>query len=157
MYAKPLDVITRFTDREVSQVLGTPEPDLADQRLIAACTDAAAMADDYLAQAYRLPLSAVPQSLVNYTAVIARYKLHDDQREGGEGGKSRMRLDYEDAIQWLERVAGGQVALFSSNDDSHGVDTANAPHAVKASSRIAVVASPVVFTDAKLGKMRVIR
>lgn len=157
MYAKPLDVITRFKERELSQVLETQEPDLGDPRLIAACKDAAAIADDYLAEAYRLPLSQTPQSLVNYTAIIARYKLHDDQREGGEGGKSRVRLDYEDAIKWLERVAKGEVSLFSSGQDNNGVDTSSAPHAVKASSRIAVVASPVAFTDKVLGKMRVIK
>lgn len=156
MYAKPFDVITRFTEREVGQVLGAEAPDLGDPRLIAACEDAAAIADDYLAEAYRLPLSQTPQSLVNYTAIIARYKLHDDQREGGDGGKSRVRLDYEDAIKWLERVAKGEVSLFSS-EKGKAVDTSSAPHAVKASSRIAVVASPVAFTDKVLGKMRVIK
>lgn len=155
MYASPEAVIQRFKAQEITQVLGTDTPDANHPRLVAACEDAAAIADDYLREVYQLPLRTVPASLVAYTAVIARYKLHDDQREGGDQGTSRLRRDYEDAIKWLQQVASGDVSLV--NPARPASETPKSPHHVNAVSRMAVVASPVVYTDQRLGQMYVVR
>ena len=154
MYAQPQDLIARFTTREMGQVLGTP--DVADSRhprLVAACEDAAAIADGYLSRAYPLPLRTVPAALVSATADIARYRLHDDQvREGGDTGKTTIRLRYEDAVRWLEAVADGKVALFPGNA-GEGDSAPQSPFPLRGNHRIAVVASPVIFDQATLDRM----
>lgn len=159
MYATPSDVITRIKEREMEQVQESDLPDPADLRLIAFCKSMSSDADTFIAKAYPLPLPSVPDALVQRVADMVRYKMHPDQRESGEDGKSRVRIDYEDAIEWLKDIANGDRVLVFDNDSggSVGVDTSSSPHAVKTSSRIAVVASPVAFTDKVLGKMRVIK
>lgn len=158
MYAQPQDIIDRFGAREVQQVLeadqkGTPDPQNA--RLLAACADAAALADTYIARAHPLPLPSVPVALVSVTADIARYRLHDDQiKEGGDTGKTTIRLRYEDALQWLSDVAAGKVQLFPGDNDQRKPDS---PLPLTGNHRIAVVSSPVVFDQATLDKMDMVR
>ena len=154
MYAQPQDIIDRFGAREVRQVLES-DPDPQNARLLAACTDAAALADTYLARAHPLPLPSVPVALVSVTADIARYRLHDDQiKEGGDTGKTTIRLRYEDALQWLADVAAGKVQLFPGDNDQRKPDS---PLPLTGNHRIAVVSSPVVFDQATLDKMDMVR
>lgn len=151
MYATPDDLITRFTAREISSLLEGGQAASSDARLIAACRDAAAIADSYLAQALVLPLSDIPAALIAATADIARYRLHKDQvKEGGEDGKTTLRLRYEDAIKWLEAVAKGEISIFSIQRQSTEPE---APLPMRKSPRIAVVSSPVVFDQRTLEKM----
>lgn len=154
MYAVPEDLITRFGEREMGQLSQTPDAvDANHPRLLAACEDAAAIADGYLSRAHHLPLRSVPAALVSATADIARYRLHDDQvREGGEGGKTTIRLRYEDALRWLEAVADGKVSLFPGKP-GQGDGAPQSPFPLRGNHRIAVVASPVIFDQATLDRM----
>lgn len=153
MYATPQDIIDRFGAREVRQVLES-DPDPQNARLLAACADAAALADTYLARAHPLPLPTIPAVLVSATADIARYRLHDDQiKEGGDEGKTTIRLRYEDALKWLEAVAAGKVQLFPGSEQR----TPDSPLPLTGNSRIAVVSSPVVYDQATLDKMDMVR
>ena len=158
MYAEPRDLIIRFTAKEFETLLGLERgvaPDESDQRLIAACIDAAAIADSYLGRVITLPLTSIPAALVAATADIARYRLHKDQvKEGGDEGKTTIRLRYEDAIKWLELVAEGKTALFAGKEMTAEPD---APFPMRKNSRIAIVASPVVFDQGTLGKMDAVR
>ena len=152
MYATPQDLIDRFGAREVKQVLET-DPDPQNARLLAACADAA-LADTYLARAHPLPLLTIPAVLVSATADIARYRLHDDQiKEGGDEGKTTIRLRYEDALKWLEAVAAGKVQLFPGSEQR----TPDSPLPLTGNHRIAVVSSPVVYDQATLDRMDMVR
>ena len=132
MYAQPQDIIDRFGAREVKQVLEA-DPDPQNARLLAACADAAALADTY----------------------IARYRLHDDQtKEGGDTGKTTIRLRYEDALKWLTDVAAGKVQLYPGSGDNRKPDS---PLPLTGNHRIAVVSSPVVYDQATLDKMDMVR
>ena len=158
MYATPQDLIDRFEAREMQQVLeGDPQgaPDPQNARLLAACADAAALADTYLSRAHPLPLPTVPAVLVAATADIARYRLHKDQtKEGGDEGKTTIRLRYEDAMKWLEAVAAGKVQLYPGSGDNRKPDS---PLPLTGNHRIAVVSSPVVYDQATLDKMDMVR
>ena len=143
MYAAPEDLVTRFGEREMAQIAGDAAP--TNSKLLAACLDAAQLADSYLSRAVVLPLATVPAVLVGVCADIARYRLHDDQtKEGGETGKTTMRMRYEDAIQWLEGVAAGTY-------------DPKAPHPLTGNHRIAIVSPPVVFDQVTLDKMDAVR
>ena len=96
----------------------------------------------------------MPAVLVGVCADIARYRLHDDQmKEGGDQGKTTMRMRYEDAIKWLEGVAAGTILLFPKERQADP----KAPHPLTGNHRIAVVAPPVVFDQATLDKMDAVR
>ena len=152
MYAAPQDLITRFGEREMAQIAGDTAP--TNAKLLAACLDAAQLADSYLSRAVVLPLAAVPAMLVGVCADIARYRLHDDQmKEGGDQGKTTMRMRYEDAIKWLEGVAAGTILLFPKERQADP----KAPHPLTGNHRIAVVAPPVVFDQTTLDKMDAVR
>ena len=152
MYATPEDLVTRFGEREMAQIAGDAAP--TNAKLLAACLDAGQLADSYLSRAVVLPLATVPAVLVGVCADIARYRLHDDQtKEGGETGKTTMRMRYEDAIKWLEGVAAGTILLFPKERQADP----KAPHPLTGNHRIAVVAPPVVFDQATLDKMDAVR
>jgi phage gp36-like protein len=72
---------------------------------------ASRLADSYLRARYALPLSSWDESLTRAVAAIAAYDLmavrgYDPAR----GADEVLRLRYEDAIRWLERVAAGGVS-----------------------------------------------
>ena len=72
---------------------------------------ASRLADSYLRARYALPLSSWDEALTRAVAIIAAYDLmavrgYDPAR----GADEVLRLRYEDAIRWLERVAAGAVS-----------------------------------------------
>jgi phage gp36-like protein len=72
---------------------------------------ASRLADSYLRARYVLPLTAWDEALTRAVAAIAAYDLmavrgYDPAR----GADEVLRLRYEDAIRWLERVAAGAVS-----------------------------------------------
>lgn len=147
---QPRDLIQRFGERELLQLLGGEVLDEQHPRLQTACADAMALANSYLQRAYVLPLTHMPAVLVAICADIARFRLHHDQiREGGEQGKSALRLRYEEALQFLENVASGKLCLFNSSQST----APTAPLPLHRHHRVAVVASPTVYTQATLDKM----
>jgi phage gp36-like protein len=107
-YATLADLIARYGDRELVQLTdradppaGLIDPDVAAKAL----TDASAMIDSYLGQAYTLPLATTPSVLVETCQSIARYKLHPGE------ATDRVRTDYTDALKWLGQIAKGQASL----------------------------------------------
>ena len=115
MYAQPQDIIARFGAREVRQVLES-DPDPQNARLLAACADAAALADTYIARAHPLPLPSVPAGLAD--------------------------------------VAAGKVQLYPGSGDNRKPDS---PLPLTGNHRIAVVSSPVIYDQATLDKMDMVR
>jgi phage gp36-like protein len=83
---------------------------------------ASRLADSYLRARYALPLTAWDEALTRAVAAIAAYDLmavrgYDPAR----GADEVLRLRYEDAIRWLERVAAGEVTpeVEDSTPDVH--------------------------------------
>lgn len=75
--------------------------DKVTQSLISASREA----DSYLRNRYATPIAPTPFELKQPVMAIARYRLSNLDRE------SRIRLDYEDAIRFLQQVAKGLATL----------------------------------------------
>lgn len=107
-YATLQNLIDSYGERDLVQLTdrANPPAGLIDQAVAEkALSDASAIIDSYLLQAYALPLATTPAVLVETCQTIARYKLYPD------AAPERVRTDYADAIKWLERVATGRAGL----------------------------------------------
>lgn len=121
MYAAATDMIAAFGEHEViactdREGQGVIDALVLDTALISASNEA----DSYLARRYELPLPVVPAALKSVVCDIARYRLTGGQVLETDPIKDRYKL----AIDWLRRLADGEVSLPEltppANDD-HGV------------------------------------
>lgn len=85
---------------------------------------ASSLADGYLRQRYALPLSAFCPDLTRAVCAIAAYDLlsvrgYDPVAE--DNGNIRVR--YEDAIKWLERVASSEISPDIEDSAPTGEDS----------------------------------
>ena len=96
-----------------AQPLANPpaDPPVLDTAAIdAAIQGATDEIDSYVMQRYRLPLTAAPAARLKRRCVdMAMYKLAISV--SGDDDLKRMR--YEDALEWLEKVASGDALLES--------------------------------------------
>lgn len=76
----------------------------------AALAAASSLADSYLASRFSLPLTKWGDDLRRAVCLIAAYDLMTRRGYNPEGGDANLRLRYDDAIRWLERVADGRIA-----------------------------------------------
>ncbi|MBU1193967.1 MAG: DUF1320 domain-containing protein [Proteobacteria bacterium] len=97
------DEIIRFTDDTGA---GTINTDVTDK----AISGADALIDSYLASRYSVPVTPVPDILLNFAVDIAIYKICSRRSQAPE----EVRTKYEDAIKWLEKVASGKVKISSA-------------------------------------------
>jgi phage gp36-like protein len=107
-YATQQDFINAFQEREAIMLTNLDRPNaiaVDSAPLNKALADASALIDDYCGQRYLLPLSPLPVTVNRYCLDIARYML--DRIRSRED----VRLRYEDAIKFLEKVAKGLVSL----------------------------------------------
>ena len=95
------------------------------------------LADGYLARQLTLPLSEWGDDLRRHVCAIAAYDLMTQRGYNPEGGDSNLRLRYEDAVRWLERVASGTVRPAVTDSTP--------------TSSTAMPSGPVVRTSSKRG------
>lgn len=86
----------------------------------AALSAASSVADGYLASRYTLPLTSWGDDLRRAVCLIAAYDLMTRRGYNPEGGDEQLRLRYEDAIRWLERVADGKVTPPAEDSSTAG-------------------------------------
>jgi phage gp36-like protein len=101
VYATRLDLEQRYGADEVAQRESMLPAGAVDRML----SDADATINGYLANRYALPLSVVPDNLVQVASALARYSLL------GDSAIERARDDFRDAMAWLRDVAAGRVLL----------------------------------------------
>lgn len=75
----------------------------------AALEAASKVADGYLGSAFVLPITAHGEDLTRAVVAIAVYDLMTRRGYNPDGTDSNIRLRYEDAIRWLDRVAAGRL------------------------------------------------
>jgi phage gp36-like protein len=107
-YCTVADLSGRFGEAELIQLTASGQgPGAGVDSAVAALAihDATAEIDGYLARRYTLPLTAPGANLVRIACDIARYRLYED------AAPDTVRQRYEQAIRYLERVAGGGLDL----------------------------------------------
>ncbi|CDH07229.1 conserved hypothetical protein [Xenorhabdus bovienii str. oregonense] len=108
MYATQHDMILAFGERECRSLCDPEMTGQIDEQVMkAALTRASAEIDGYLVGRYATPWPDTPRILVGRCGDIARYHLTTAHRIMSE----EIRLRYEDAIRFLEKVAAGQISL----------------------------------------------
>lgn len=131
-YATAADLYQRFDESEISALAsrgggeGVSSFDVIDAALVGADN----LIDGYVSAQYALPLATTPPLLTDLACVIARYRLWKDR------ASEQVRLDYEDAISTLKRIAGGTVRLPVASGGT-----------AAAQGAIAVYGRAQVFTD----------
>lgn len=118
LYATPESLIKRYTLDVLLSIARNDERQLDESKVNEALEDASQTIDSYLAGRYRLPLNAVPSVLERHCCYIARYFLEKNR------ATDQARLDYEDSIRFLEKVASGTISLGLSDMDE-SVETDN--------------------------------
>ncbi len=135
MYCAKDDLIARYGEEEMLDLLEDSDGNLDQVMLDQALADTAALIDGYLAEVCTLPLAPVPPLLVRISCEICRYYLYDDAVTDQVAGR------YKAALKLLEQLAAGKLSLPSItgsalNESSPDLAQSSAP--------------PVVFDDGKL-------
>lgn len=116
-YCTVQDMQTRFGDYELIQLTNPGGTDIDTLPLDQAISDAAAEIEIYLGGRYSLPLDPVPTGLNRIACNMARYYLHDlDKPEP-------IETAYKNAIDFLKRVAKGEISLGIATDGSQAQQT----------------------------------
>lgn len=108
-YATALDMVDAFGWSEMRDLTDTGEPRLDDVNQVVlgkALQDASDMIDGYLVGRYALPFANAPQVLRVHCRGLARYLLMTHTPD------ERAKGDFAAAMQYLQRVAAGSIALL---------------------------------------------
>lgn len=105
-YAALSDLLERYEERELVQLTDDAGAGTIDQaRVDRALTAATATIEGYLAGTYQLPLSRVPDNLIDICCEIARFKLwRTTPPDNVEKGNSA-------ALKTLEQIAKGLIKI----------------------------------------------
>ncbi|ECM1814043.1 DUF1320 domain-containing protein [Salmonella enterica subsp. enterica serovar Newport] len=115
MYAVVADMVQRFGERHCAELTRAPRDGIDEAVMTNALIQASAEIDGYLVALYPTPWPDTPRILVGRCCDIARYQL----TTAGRPLTDEIRLRYEDAIRFLEKVAAGTIRL--GRDDSGSV------------------------------------
>lgn len=109
-YCAKADLVKRFGDREISDLLDRDNDGAEDTRALeSAISDADALIDGYLSARYAVPLSSVPALIVSISCDLTRYKLWDDR------APEEVRKRYQDALSQLRDISKGVLSLPSTS------------------------------------------
>lgn len=104
-----MDATLRGLDRASFPADDVAIADAALARITDAVNDADALIDGFLAKrGYALPLATVPNIIVNWSRVIARYYLHQDRIS--DASTDPIARDYRDALKLLQLTADGKFS-----------------------------------------------
>lgn len=112
-YCTPADLGVFGVNAQALEDLPIPEN---EQGPIAA---ASARIDSYLRAQYVLPLTRVGQDIREACAIIAAYRVLSVRglKPGENPEDANIRLQYEDTIKWLEKIAAGSVSPDVDDSD----------------------------------------
>lgn len=110
-YASQADMVLAFGDAELIQLTDRANPPVGaiDSSVLARALAAAdALANNYLATRYQVPLAATPAVLMEACCDIARYEL---TRGPGLRATEEIEKRYAQRIAWLRDLALGRATL----------------------------------------------
>lgn len=103
LYCEPSDIWTH----------GIPKPAVQNvplEQLAEKCLSASDEAAGYLASAYELPMVSWGNDLRKHVARMATYELMSSRGYKPDSGKDdQIRMGYDDALKWLNRIAAGHL------------------------------------------------
>jgi phage gp36-like protein len=93
--------------------------------IVAALDAASSLAGGYLAKQFTLPLASWGDDLRRVVCMVAAYDIIGANRgfNPENGSDITLRVRYEDAIRWLERVAAGDIVpidIIDATPDEDG-------------------------------------
>jgi phage gp36-like protein len=110
-YATINDLVERFGAVELARLTtpdGQPVDVVVTDTAQRALDDSTGVIDSYLRKRYATPMPTPPAEIVRACAILARYDLSfGEQKEPSE----QVRLQRKEVIDWLDRVAKGEVLL----------------------------------------------
>ncbi len=117
-YASPSDLARLGVGAAATAGISTAD-------IVAALDAASSLAGSYLSAQFTLPLLSWGDDLRRCVCMIAAYDLIGGNRgfNPEQGADVTLRLRYEDAIKWLERVAAGTIVptgIVDSDADTDG-------------------------------------
>lgn len=114
-YATQADMQLAFGDAELIQLTDRSGAlDAIDASVLARALAAAdALADNYLAVRYTVPLASTPAVLVEACCDIARYEL---TRGPGLRATEEIEKRYTQRVAWLRDVAAGRATLGAATE-----------------------------------------
>ncbi len=110
-YAQMADMVNRYGTAEMARVstpLGTAVTAVQEDAVDTAIADQSSMIDSHLRRKYQVPLTTVPLEINVAVCKMALYQLSST---GGKTPGEFVRLEYEDTLKWLSRIADGKVVL----------------------------------------------
>ena len=115
-YCNQQDLVDRYGETKLVQLTdktNRPQTTIDATVVARAVTDASSLINSFLGKRYQLPLTVdAPDVLVTYACQIAWFLLH-----GESAGKDHpVRMAYDDAKRWLERVANGLVIIEGAGE-----------------------------------------
>ena len=109
-YATQSNLIERFGEQELIDILPGEGPETIDAALVTvALDDATNEINTYLAERFTLPLEETPPVLVQVTCDIARYKYYSVH------ATDEVKERYDARIKWLKSVVDGKAGLAFTN------------------------------------------
>lgn len=143
-YATVEDITNRYGEDFLYTIADRDNDDTLDTTAVeSALSDASGLMDSYLSTRYTLPLVEFPDFLKRLCADVAVYWLAED----GGGTTEEKRQRYEDAVEWLERIAKGKAELNIT--DSEG--ETETPAGTVASDGVLIQSNTRLFSRDKLG------
>jgi phage gp36-like protein len=130
-YATVDDMVQRFGEAEMIRA-STPDGQdavtVVQAPICTALDDASSTIDSYLRKRYRVPLEVAPPEINRACCMLARYDLG----LGGERSVSEQtQKAREETIQWLARIARGEVVLgmeeVTAGDESFATTESRRP------------------------------
>jgi phage gp36-like protein len=107
-YAALSDLLERFEERELVQLTDTAGTGAVDQDTVdRALTAATSTIDGFLAALYQLPLSRIPDNIVDLCCDIARFKIW--QRKGTP--TDAVEKANAAALKMLEQISKGIIKI----------------------------------------------
>ena len=110
-YLTPTELIARFDQDEVDELVGQLDQATADAKIAAAIADAEAEVNSALSVRYTIPV-ADSSLLKRIVGDIARFLLHDNL------ATAEVRERYEDRVKLLDQIASGKRGLAGSTSDA---------------------------------------
>lgn len=117
-YATRADIEKVYGAQLVQIIADLTEDGVAEDEAVAqALEEASSEIDSYIGVRYpQVPLDPVPKILITYCRDMAVYRL----ALNSGARTTEMRVRYEDALKFLEKVATGKVTLIQVEGDVDG-------------------------------------